>query len=178
MTADDPQEHPPRLEEDLSLSSEGERASAIASVLKDQAEKAEVRSFVRSPGPKPLLPQLAGLGIASLVAAYVWFATPGWLEPAPIPPPPVEVELATLRLEMFIQAQAIESYRLNNGRTPAFLEEAGPPRPGVRYRRVDADTYILQGQGDRVRLVYTSRDSLGAFLGEEGEALLVGAQAP
>jgi len=147
----------------------------IASVLKHQAERAEVRESVRIPGPKPLLPQLIGLAMATAVAVYFWFGSPAWIEPDPIPPPPVEVEVAALRLSMFVQAQAIENYRAANGRTPAFLEEAGPPRPGLTYRRLDARTYLLQGQGDRVRLTYTSRDSLPAFLGAAAEALLSGA---
>jgi hypothetical protein len=176
MKPKDPKTPPQELEqeEDLSLSSETERAAMIASVLRDQAEREVVREATAAPGPKPLLPQLTGLALATALAVYVWFGSPAWLEPDPIPLPPVEVERATLRLQMFVQAQAIEHYRTNNGRTPAFLEEAGPPRPGVEYRRLDAQTYLLQGQGDRVRLTYSSRDSLSVFLGEAGEDLLAG----
>ena len=129
---------------------------------------------MRPHGLRPLLPQLTALAISTVLAVYVWFGSPGWLEPDPIPLPPVEVEAATLRLQMFIQAQAIEHYRESNGRTPAFLEEAGPARPGVEYRRIDAQTYLLQGQGDRIRLTYVSRDSLALFLGAAGEAVLMG----
>jgi hypothetical protein len=174
----DPGDLPHDLEgakEEVELSSERERAAMIASVLRHQAELTEVRSSVRGPGPKPLLPQLIGLGISTALAVYVWFGSPAWLEPDPIPLPPVEVEAATLRLEMFIQAQAIEHYRENNGRAPAFLEEAGPVRPGVEYRRVDAQSYVLHGQGERIRLTYMSRDSLLAFLGP-GEALILGTE--
>jgi len=176
MKPQDPKDLPPDLEEeeDVPLSSKTERAAMIASVMRHQAERSEVRASMRPLGPRPLLPQLMGLAISTALAVYVWFGSPDWLEPAPIPLPPVEVEVATLRLEMFIQAQAIEHYRENNGRAPAFLEEAGPARPGVAYRRLDAQTYLLQGQGDRVRLTYSSGDSLAVFLGAAGEALLTG----
>lgn len=168
------QESDQEEEQDLTLSSETERAAMIASVLRHQAERKEIRNSVRPLGPKPLLPQLTGLALSTALAVYLWFGSPAWLEPDPIPLPPVAVEVATLRLEIFVQAQAIEHYRATNGRTPAFLEEAGPPRPSIEYRRLDAQTYILQGQGERVRLTYSSRDSLAAFLGTAGEALLTG----
>jgi hypothetical protein len=179
MKPRDPKAPPPELEgaEDLSLSSEAERAAMIASVLRHQAEREVVRETTRAPGPKPLIPQLTGLALATALAVYVWFGSPAWLEPDPIPFPSVEAEVAALRLQMFVQAQAIEHYRTNNGRTPGFLEEAGPPRPGVEYRRIDAQTYRLQGQGDRVRLTYRSRDSLATWIGEAGEALLMGVVA-
>jgi hypothetical protein len=174
MEPTDPKTPPPDLEEaeDVSLSSETERAAMVASVLRHQAEREVVRGATRTPGPKPLFPQLTGLAVATALAVYVWFGSPAWLEPDPIPLPSMEVERATLRIQMWIQANAIEHYRTDNGRTPAFLEEAGPPRPGVEYDRLDAQTYVLHGQGDRVRLRYSSRDSL--FLGEAGEALLMG----
>jgi hypothetical protein len=176
MEPTDPKTPPPDLEEaeDVSLSSETERAAMVASVLRHQAEREVVRYTMRPPAPKPLLPQLTGLAIATALAVYVWFGSPAWLEPDPIPLPPVEVEVATLRLQMGFQAQAIEHYRTNNGRTPAFLEEAGPPRPGVEYRRLDAQTYELRGQGNRVRLTYTSGDSLATWVGDAGETLFKG----
>ena len=178
MKPQDPKDLPPDLgeeEEDLTLSSSTERDAVVASVMRDQAERTVIRASMWPHGPKPLLPQLMGLAITTALAVYVWFGSPDWLEPDPIPLPPVEVEVATLRLEMFFQAQAIEHYREHNGRAPAFLEEAGPARPGVSYRRTDAQSYQLRGQGDRIRLTYTSRDSLLLFLGSAGEALLEGA---
>ena len=178
MKPQDPKDLPLDLEEeeeDLTLSSNTEREAVVASVMRDQAERTVIRASMRPHGPKPLLPQLTGLAISTALAAYVWFGSPDWLEPDPIPLPPVEVELATLRSVMFIQAQAIEHYREHNGRAPAFLEEAGPARPGVVYSRIDAQSYRLRGQADRVLLTYASRDSLALFLGSAGEALLTGA---
>lgn len=168
----------PEAEEDLSLSSETERAAMIASVMRDQATREEVRFTAPTPGRRPLLPQLVALALSTALAGYVWFGSPGWLEPDPIPLPPVAVEAATLRLQIFVQAQAIEHFRTATGRTPAFLEEAGPPRPGIAYRRLDGQTYLLQGQGDQIRLTYTSTDSLPAFLGADGAALLMGILDP
>jgi len=176
MKPRDPKDLPPDLEEeeDISLSSENERASVVASVMRHTAERTMVRATQRPPGPKPLFPQLVGLALSTALAVYVWFGSPGWLEPDPIPLPPVAVEDATLRSVMFIQAGLIEDYKDRNGRAPAFLEEAGPALPGVKYERRDAQTYFLHGKGDRVRLSYSSGDSLTVFLGAAGEALLLG----
>ena len=159
-------------EEDLSPSTEDERAAMIASVLRDQERRESIRAVTPAMESGATLPQLVALALSSVLAVYVWFGSPGWLGPEPVPLPPVEVEESTLRLEMFIQAQAIEDYRQRNGRTPAFLAEVGPSRPGISYRRVDGRSYLLQGTGDRVQLTYSSRDSLAPFLGPGGEALL------
>jgi hypothetical protein len=155
----------------LAPSSEQERASAIASVLRDQEQKAQVRGRIRPPGDKPLLPQLLYLVLATAVSVYVWFGSPSWLEPDAVPPPPVSVEEASVRLAIFLQAQRIEAYREENGRLPAFLEEAGPRAPGVSYRRMDSRTYLIRGQGERVGLTYTSDQAPDLFLGR-GEDIL------
>jgi hypothetical protein len=162
----------------LPLSSETERAAMIASVLRDQAEREEVRETAPVPGPKPLLPQILWLAVSVVLSLYVWLGSPAWLSPEPIPLPSVEVEEATLRLQIFLQAQALERYRRDNGRIPAFLEEAGPPRPGIEYRRLDGQSYLLRGVGERVNLTYMSRDSLPGFLGPGGEAILLGGGGP
>ncbi|MFC1791643.1 hypothetical protein ACFL0I_04160 [Gemmatimonadota bacterium] len=161
-------------DEKLQLSSEDERAAVIASVLRDQAEREEARESTPLPGPKPLLPQLSALAVSTAFAVYVWFGSPGWLEPDPIPLTPVAVEESTVRAVIFLQAQKIEDYRERYGRLPAFLEEAGPGIHGVRYRRLDGQTYRIHGQGDRVGLSYTSGEPLAEFLGS-GEGILAGA---
>ena len=161
----------------FALSTESERAAMIASVLRDQETRKGIRALTPGPAPRPVLPRFLVLALSTVLAAYVWLVPPGWVGPDPVPAPPIGVEGATLRLEIFIQAQAIENYRLENGRTPGFLNEVGPPRPGITYRRVDADTYLLKGQSERLQLTYSSQDPLAPFLGSSGESLLTGTEA-
>ncbi len=167
MRSEDQDLPPEEVEEQqaMALSSEMERAAAIASVLRHQAERKEAREAVQLPGRRPLLPQLTALALSTVVAVYVWFGSPSWLEPRLPPPPPLEVEETSVQAAVYIQAQQIEAYRVRNGRLPAFLEEAGPAVAGVRYTRLDARTYRIQGHDQRVAFSYTSgepMDSLAA----------------
>jgi len=152
------------------VSSEEERARALAEVLRHQAEHARARRLAVKP-PRPFLYRFVPFALSTALAIYVWFGSPAWLQPDPIPEPTLQEERSTLRLVMFLQAQRIELYRRTTGRLPAFLEEAGPPLPGIVYRRLDARTYRLYGHTRRQGLVYTSTEPLTEFL-DTGEDLL------
>ncbi len=160
----------------LKLSSEMERASAIASVLRHQAERKEAQEAVKPVGKKPLLPQLSALALSTAAAVYVWFGSPGWLGPALPPLPPLEVEGAHVATAVYLQTQRIEGYRARNGRLPAFLEEAGPGVPGVRYARLDARTYRVQGQDRRVAVTYTSGEPMDSLVAAVARVLSRGDQ--
>lgn len=148
------------------LSSEVERATAVASVLRHQKERERIRESVKLPGTKPLFPQLVGLALSTAVAVYLWFGSPGWLSRQPVLPP-LEEEEASVAAAIYLQAQQIEAYRARNGRLPAFQEEAGLPVPGVRYARIDSRSYWIEGRDRRVVMTYRSGeplDSLGRSL--------------
>ncbi len=148
------------------LSSEVERATAVASVLRYQEEHRRARESVKLPGTKPLFPQLAVLALSTAVAVYLWFGSPGWLGHRPALPP-LEEEEASVAAAIYLQAQQIEAYWARNGRLPAFQEEAGLPVPGARYVRIDSRTYRIEGQDRRVAMTYRSGeplDSLGRSL--------------
>jgi len=72
-------------EDEVSLSSEGERASLLASVMEHDAERKDAQATVRPLGQRPLGPQLFALAASTLLAVYVWFGSPAWLGPDPAP---------------------------------------------------------------------------------------------
>lgn len=99
------------------------------------------------------------------LVAYVWLGSPAWLSIERPEEPTVGEEARSMRLNIFLQSQAIEAYRAERGRLPYVLQEMGPPFQGVEYRRRDNRFYELEGRTDRVRLRYQSRQSPFAFVG-------------
>ncbi len=150
-------------EPDVSQSSEGERASLLASVARHHAERTEAQARVRAQGPKPLGRQLVLLALATGVAVYAWFGSPGWLNRPPPPPPTLAEEASAVRAAMWITMQQVEAFRRSSNRTPGG-QELGPLPPGVDYRRLDARGYLLVGRGGRIRISYSSREPQDEFI--------------
>ena len=161
---------------EVSLSSEGERASLLASVMKHDAERKEAQASLPYSGPKPLGPQLAALAASTLLAVYVWFGSPAWIDPDPIPLPSLAEEGAAVRTAVWLGAQQVEAFEARNGRTPN-PQEVGSLPPGVRYERVDARNWILAGQGDLVQVTYSSGETQESLLGAVRE-MLAGGENP
>lgn len=151
----------------VSLSSRGERDALLASVLRHDAERKQAQAATPHLGPKPLGPQLLALALSTVVAVYVWFGSPAWLSPDPVPLPPLSEEQTAVQAAVWLGAQQVESFQRRNGRVPG-IQEVGSLPPGVRYERLDAQSYILVGEGDRVAVSYSSgepRDDLRAAAG-------------
>lgn len=166
--ADNSQESP---EPARYVSAELERARALAEVLRDQEERAESARQTEERKDKRHRFRRGSLIATWLAAAYVWIATPAWLTVQPAPPPTAEEEAQALRVNVFLQSQAIEAYRIERGRLPYVLQEAGPPFRGMEYRRVDSRSYELQGRSDRVLLRYSSDESPFLFAGTATDLL-------
>ena len=160
--------------DDVSPSSEGERVALLASVMSHQAEREEAQAALRPKGPKPLFPQLAALAGSTFLAVYVWFISPSWLGPHPIPPPPLAEEESAARFASWIAVQQVEDFQEKNGRIPGS-QEVGPLPPGVRYQRLDARRYAISGQGERVEITYSSGEPQDDLLGAV-EQLLSGVE--
>ncbi|HSW29893.1 MAG TPA: hypothetical protein VLH75_10465 [Longimicrobiales bacterium] len=153
------------------VSEEQVRARALAEVLRDQAERAETALATEERRDRRDRVRRGVLVGTWLVVAWVWVATPSWLRVEPPPKPPVAVEAQSLRLNVFLQSQAIEAYRLQRGRLPFVLQEAGPPFRGMEYRRFDSRSYELQGRSDRVILRYHSDQPAMEFVGNATDVL-------
>jgi hypothetical protein len=81
-------------------------------------------------------------------------------------------------LNVFLQTQAIEAYRLERGRLPFVLQEAGPPFYGMEYRRFDSRSYEVQGRSDRVILRYHSDQPPMEFVGDASNLLVAAGDEP
>jgi hypothetical protein len=133
--------------------------------LRDQAERADVSRHVGERRARRHRVRRTALVVTWVAVAYVWIATPSWLRVEAPPEPTVAEEARSLRVNVFLQTQAIEAYRIHRGRLPYVLQEAGPPFRGMEYRRRDSRSYDLQGRTDRVILRYTSLESPFSFVG-------------
>jgi hypothetical protein len=154
------------------VSSGDERASALQAVLEHQTGKREVVVHRhRSLPPERVAFSYAALAISLAVAFWIWFFPPGWAQRNPISYPTFAQEETSLRLVMFLQAQRIEAFRLENGRLPESLDQAGPPLPGVEYTRLAGQTYYLRGEGDQAYLGYFSSQAIEEFLGDSEDLL-------
>lgn len=156
------------------VSEEQVRARALAEVLRDQLQRAEAARVAEERRGRRARVRRGVLIGTWAVVAYVWLATPSWLRVEPPPPPAVAAEAQSLRLNVFLQTQAIEAYRLQRGRLPYILQEAGPPFLGMEYRRFDSRSYELQGRSDRVILRYHSDQPAMDFVGGAADLLASG----
>lgn len=171
-------DQPPRPSQPVRyVSEEQERARALAEVLRDQAERETTALRNEERRRKRARVRRAALVGTWMAVAYVWLATPSWLRIEPPPVPTVAEEAQSLRLNVFLQSQAIEAYRQQRGRLPYVLQEAGPPFRGMEYRRHDSRTYELQGRTDRVILRYHSDQPSLDFVGTSAD-LLSGSPGP
>jgi hypothetical protein len=153
------------------LSDEAERARAVAEVLRDQEERAEVARAAEARREVRTRSRRGALVVAWVAIAYVWLASPSWLRVEPPRPQSVTDEARSLRLNIFFQSQKIEAYREARGRLPYVLEEAGPPFGGIEYRRKDGRYYELRGESERVHQRYESERPAIDFLGRASERL-------
>ncbi len=146
-----------------------EAADAVAAVMKHAAERdAAAREKSRPKTPSRwALP--VGINLAVL-ALYLLVFTPQWVTVDPIPAPDPVTRAQDLRLAMYIQAKQIEAYRIENGRLPATLADAGVVVPGVDYVP-QGTTYLLIATAGETVLRYESSQSADDFVGSAAAKL-------
>jgi len=162
---------------DVELSRASERDAVLAAVMRQQSAKAEQEEHVRK-----TLARSQGYGIRHMalvlttaISAWLWIWTPSVFRvPTPGPAPAAQEE-ATLRLVMYLQSQKIEQYRLETGRVPENLEDAGPVFRGMEYIRLTDRDYRILGRTSRVILSYSSAEPMDEFVGEGADILDLGA---
>ncbi len=138
-------------------------ADAFAGVLQSEAERRHEERRSRAPkGPSYAKPAFGLALLAALV--WIWLAPPAWLRLPPLPSEPPEVQEAEARLALYLQAERILQFRIDRGRLPGTLAEAGDPLPGIRYEVLGSDRYRLRST--EPPLSYTSTDSPAALLAE------------
>ncbi len=153
------------------VSEEQERARALTAVLRDQEERVEAARQAEARHYQRSRVRRGALAVLWVGVAYVWLGTPSWLTVEPPPVQPIVEEAQALRLNVFLQTQQIEAYRISRGRLPYVLEEAGPPFQGMEYRRLDSRSYDLSGASRRVHVRYQSDTPALDFVGQAADLL-------
>jgi hypothetical protein len=148
--------------------------AAFDTVLKTAAEQRELERLAaearrRSRGASRLLLVICTV-IATFVAVYLYVERPEWAFPVASPPESPAVRQASLRISVANAAQHIERYRQQRGQLPATLEQAGANGAGISYQRTAAG-YQLEGEGDGIRVSFTSGESLRRFVGNSFEVI-------
>lgn len=156
---------PSQRDADLRVSAEHERARALAAVLQDQAERAAGARLAEARRERGARRRRLMLLAVWVGVAWIWLLPPAWTRVRPPDPPPVAQDAQALRLNLFLQSQAIEAFRRERGRLPWVLQDAGPPFPGIEYVRRDSRSYELEGASQRVRLRYGSDETPSTFIG-------------
>ena len=146
---------------------------AFDTVLKTAAEERELERLAaearrRNRGVSRLL--LVVTVILTFVSVYLYVERPEWIFPVASPPESPVVRQASLRISVANAAQHVERYRQQRGQYPTTLEQAGATSAGISYERTAAG-YQLEGEGDGVRVSFTSGESLTRFIGNSFEVI-------
>lgn len=149
-----------------------EAADAVAAVLQHAAERDEAQHKKVAPKkqPKWMLPLGINLGV---FAVYLLGFGPDWVVIDPIEPPPVEEQIEGARLALWLQANRIQGYLMQNGRLPTTLEDAGSPVPGAEYTVTGRDSFTLTFSVGDETLVYDSQNA-DDWVGAEATTKLLG----
>ncbi len=154
-----------------------DRYEALLRVMEQEAEKVRQEGAFGAATPGEGRVRLVVLAVLVIAFGIVSWRGKEWLGPQPIPTQTVAESEQSLRVGMYLQAQRIKAYRLENGRYPRELEEAGDPLPRLEYRLLDDGTYELVGENNGVIITYRSDRPLGDFLGDAESVLRLGTGA-
>jgi hypothetical protein len=166
MTPGDAEQKRPN-KPDLRRPTGSETADLVSEVLKDAAQREEVRSRKAPQARNRQKVAAVSLPLAGAFSFYLWFGQPAWVTN--------EAAESGLRVGMYFQAQKIENFRQQTGRLPETLEELGGSAPAeMTYQLVDARTYRLVGQSRGVTLTFNSEEAIQQFVGDALDRLGIG----
>jgi hypothetical protein len=148
--------------------------AAFDTVLKTAAEEREIERLAaearrRNRGVSRLLLVVCAV-VLTFVSVYLYVERPEWAFAAPSRPESPAVRQASLRIGVANAAQHIERYRQQRGQLPVTLEQAGANGAGISYQRTAAG-YQLEGEGEGIRVSFTSGESLTRFVGKSFEII-------
>lgn len=140
------------------MSTGQDAAEAVADVLRHAAEREEAakRADLKAApkgNPRWMLPVAMNLGV---LAVYFLVAQPSFLQVNPIQSPPSAQEATQLRRAMLFDGiNRIEAFRVQNGRLPTSLAEAGS-NPGL----IDEVDYQIRGDSSYVLLATVGEEDI------------------
>lgn len=110
-----------------------EAADAVAAVLKHAEERDKVAKAKTAPRKQPRWMLPLGINLA-VFAVYLLIAPPDFVTLNQIEGPSLAKQEQDMRAAMYMQAQRIEGYRMNNGALPTAIEDIGStPYQGMDY---------------------------------------------
>lgn len=157
--------------------SDSEHARIVAEVLEDQARRRAARetSDRASDDADTSFFVQVGLLVTGTFFFYLLFFSPAWIAPTAAEPIAAAHVEEGLRFHMSVVARHVEAFRNEEGRLPASLEEVGGlAKEGVRYRRVDEQTFEIRALSGSTNLSYVSTQPLEEFYDGAGSRILEG----
>ena len=121
----------PETSDRIEVSQGQERAAALVAVLRDQEEKEEASLRAQEALKRRSRNGNLVLTVSALMAAWVWIFPPDSIRIERPTVPTVAEEEASLRRTIFLQHSAIQQYRIENGRIPEGLDQAGSTFAGM-----------------------------------------------
>jgi len=141
---------------------------AVKSEHEKRAQDAAIRKRTRR-GVSPLI--VFSVLVLLGVGGYLGVTQPDWLFPRPAHAESTELRDASLRMVMYMEWRRIDRFRAADGRLPVSLSEVGVAPEGVSYRRLGADTWLMEGVNGNLRVQLRSTDTAQVFLGNSFEVL-------
>ena len=131
---------------------------------------AQLAKVMESYSSRPML--LALVSIPSLVVfLYAYAARPAWVfGPDPVRMAPAHRQAYT-RFTMYLAAQKVVAYRVQQGVLPGSLADVDEDWAGVSYRPLSATVFELSARGDSGEIVYQSDQPVRQFLGQSAAFL-------
>jgi len=137
---------------------------AAQAAVQDAHDKAANRRGRSSSNTSRIVVTVLGLGIFG-VGIYILAMRPAWFFTPPPPPESVQIQEASVRLMLVREATRVRRFRVEHGKMPATLEEAGSTIGSVHYMAQGDSTFKLMASWGEKSIVLSSSDSVGPFLG-------------
>ena len=136
----------------------------MSDVLKDQVRRDELRSAA-TPRTGRIRVHASVPPVLALVSIWLWAFPPPVLIPE-VPTIPPAAQEAGLRMNMWIQFNAIQAFVTEHGRLPEHLDEVSDRPEGVQYTRLAGDVFKLSGRNGNVIVDFTSTEPVANLVAD------------
>lgn len=119
-----------------------------------------------------------GLVLLAVLTGWLFGTRPEWVFTPPLVAEAPEVTAASMRLALVRERQRVERYRIQTGRLPATLAEAGGTIPNIEIATSPDGSYLLRAAEGRTALELHSSESIERFLGNSLQVILRAPRQP
>lgn len=149
----------------------GDARLAVAEILRKQAD---IAAQDARPAPRRYDYRPAILMALVAMSASVWLTELPFLRASEPQGPDAAQRVAGARFAVYLQAQRVLQYRIEHGRLPLAVQEAGEVAEGVSYTRLSDDLFRLSLVTHDGTFSFRSDDSPEHFLGGSLKLLGIG----